>query len=671
MKKRIKGYDKHRSREVGLAHKGSFRIPIAIRLILSFLLIIVVTNLIFTIVGARIIGNRIVAEAQEKVGRDLNSAREIYLSKLNHLNDVVRLTADRFYIKDALISGDIGRFAEELVRVKVSEGLDLLTITDPLGIVLLRANNINLSGDSQYHNEFVAEAIDRNVPVAGTMIVSIEDLRLESELLVEQAHFTFIDTPMARVISKTEETSGLMLGAATPIFDYQNNLIGLLYGGILLNRNYEIVDEIKRTVFQDLQYKGQDIGTATIFQEDLRISTNVKNGDGSRAIGTRVSEEVYNQVVVNGKPYIGRAYVVNNWYFTAYEPIKSINRQIIGILYVGILEQKYVDIKQQTVFVFLAITLVGALVSMVLSYYISKSISMPINILVSASGEIAHGNLETRVEINSNDELGELAETFNTMASALKERDEKLKEFTKRKIMESERLALIGQLSANVAHELNNPLQGIVTYSHLLLEEMPQDDPSRDFLEKIVIQANRSRDIIRGLLDFSRQRKPDKTLCDVTDVLKGCVSLLEKQALFHNVEITFNLDEKLPLTIIDPSQIERVFINMIVNAADAMDGNGKLNLATRFDPVDHCIEVEFTDTGHGIAKENLEKIFDPFFTTKDTGHGVGLGLAISFGIIKEHNGTISVESEGGKGTTFIVRLPVTAEAESTKDEQSI
>jgi len=671
MKKRLKGYDKHRSRGVGSAHKGSFRIPIAIRLILSFLLIIVVTNLILTVVGARIIGNRIVAEAQEKVGRDLNSAREIYLSKLNHLNDVVRLTADRFYIKDALISGDIGKFAEELVRVKVSESLDLLTITDPLGTILLRANNINLSGDSQYHNELVAEVIDRNVPVAGTIIMPIEDLRLESQLLVEQAHFTFIDTPMARARSATEETSGMMLGAAAPIFDYQNNLIGILYGGFLMNRNYEIVDEIKRTVFEDLQYKGQDIGTATIFQDDLRISTNVKNGDGSRAIGTRVSEEVYNQVVVNGKPYIGRAYVVNNWYITAYEPIKNINHQIIGILYVGILEQKYVDIKQQTVFVFLAITLVGALVSMVLSYYISKSISLPINKLVSASGEIARGNLETRVEINSNDELGELAETFNTMASALKERDEKLKEFTKRKIMESERLALIGQLAANVAHELNNPLQGIVTYSHLLLEETPQDDPSRDSLEKIVTQANRSRDIIRGLLDFSRQRKPDKTLCDVTNVLKGCVSLLEKQALFHNVQITSNLDEKLPLTIIDPSQIERVFINMIVNAADAMDGNGKLNLATRFDPVDHCIEVEFTDTGHGIPKENLERIFDPFFTTKDTGHGVGLGLAISFGIIKEHNGIISVESEVGKGTTFIVRLPVTAEEESTKDEQSV
>jgi two-component system NtrC family sensor kinase len=662
---------KHRAIEDGSVRKGNLRIPIAIRLILSFLLIIVVTNLIFTLVGVQIISDRIVAEAQEKVGRDLNSAREIYLSKLNHINDVVRLTADRFYIKDALISGDVASFAEELVRVKVIENLDILTITDPSGKVLLRANNTSLSGDSQYHNDLVAAVMARNVPVSSTMIVPKEDLTFESQPLVTQAHFTFIDTPMARVRSETEETSGMMLGAAAPIFDYQNNLIGILYGGILLNRNYEIVDEIKRTVFQDLQYKSQDIGTATIFQDDLRISTNVKNGDGSRAIGTRVSEEVYNQVVVKGQPYVGRAYVVNNWYITAYEPIKNINHQIIGILYVGILEQKYVDIKQQTLFTFLAITLAGALVSMVLAYFISKSISQPINKLVTASGEVARGNLETSVKINSNDELGELADTFNTMATALKERDEKLKEFTKNKIMESERLALIGQLAANVAHELNNPLQGIVTYSHLLLEDLPPNDPAKDSLEKIVIQANRSRDIIRGLLDFSRQRKPDKTLCDVNNVLRECVSLLEKQALFQNVLITINLDERLPLTVIDPSQIERVFINIIVNAADAMDGKGKLNLSTRYNPSDHCVEVEFTDTGHGIAKENLDKIFDPFFTTKDTGHGVGLGLAISFGIIKEHNGILSVESEVGKGTTFIVRLPVTTEEESKKDETAV
>jgi len=664
-------FPKKRGRKTAPANRRGFRIPIATKLVLSFLLIIIIISVIFTIVGIQLISNRIVTEAQEKVTHDLNSAREIYQSQLRHINDVVRLTADRYYIKDALISGDVEKFTDELVRVKVSEGFDILTITDTSGNVLLRANNLGLAGDNQTHNELVAAALSRNVAVAATTIIFIDDLGLESPSLVEQAHFLFIDTPMARVRSETEEISGMMLEAAAPIFDYQNNLIGILYGGILLNRNYEIVDEIKRTVFQDLQYKGQDIGTATIMQDDLRISTNVKNGDGSRAIGTRVSEKVYDQVVVNGKPYIGRAYVVNNWYITAYEPIENINHQIIGILYVGILEQKYLDIKQQTVLAFIFIALIGVLVSTVLSYLLSRSISVPIKNLVLASEEVASGNLDTKVEITTTDELGKLAYTFNKMALALRERDDKLKEFTKSKIMESERLALIGQLSANVAHELNNPLTGIVTYSHLLLEELPPDDSSRDFLEKIVVQANRSKDIIRGLLDFSRQRKPDKTRCDVNNVMKGCVSLLEKQALFHNIQITSDLDEQLPLTVIDPSQIERVFINIIVNAADAMDGNGKLNLATRFDPADRCIEMEFKDNGHGIEKENLDKIFDPFFTTKDTGHGVGLGLAISFGIIKEHNGTMSVESEVGKGTTFIVRLPVTAEEESMKNEPSV
>jgi signal transduction histidine kinase len=224
--------------------------------------------------------------------------------------------------------------------------------------------------------------------------------------------------------------------------------------------------------------------------------------------------------------------------------------------------------------------------------------------------------------------------------------------------MESERLALIGQLSANVAHELNNPLQGIVTYSHLLLEGEVCDDKTRLSLQKIVTQANRCRDIIRGLLDFSRQRKPDKTLCNVNTILEECVSLLENQALFHNVRIEMALDKGLPLVVIDPSQIERVFINLIVNAAEAMNGNGNITLTTGYKPDDQKIEIYCIDTGSGISAENLEKIFDPFFTTKETGHGVGLGLAISYGVVKEHKGEILVESEDGKGTTFIVRLPI-------------
>jgi two-component system NtrC family sensor kinase len=187
---------------------------------------------------------------------------------------------------------------------------------------------------------------------------------------------------------------------------------------------------------------------------------------------------------------------------------------------------------------------------------------------------------------------------------------------------------------------------------------MQCNDGGRESVQKIVIQANSCRDIIRGLLDFSRQRKPQKTLCNINQVLDQCVSLLENQAIFHNIEIIKNFDSELPMVVIDPSQMERVFMNLIINAAEAIDGNGRLTLVTRSDPKKDFIELEFIDTGHGISEENMERIFDPFFTTKETGHGVGLGLAISYGIVKEHKGSILVESELDKGTTFIVRLPV-------------
>ena len=161
------------------------------------------------------------------------------------------------------------------------------------------------------------------------------------------------------------------------------------------------------------------------------------------------------------------------------------------------------------------------------------------------------------------------------------------------------------------------------------------------------------------MLDFSRQKKPDKTLSDLNAVLKDCTSLLINQALFHNIRIHTDFEEDLPNLICDPSQIERVFINLIINAAEAMEGNGHLSLKTRFIHEDDFIEISVSDTGQGIQPDDLDKIFDPFFTTKDIGHGTGLGLAISYGIVKSHNGTISVESEVDKGTTFVVRLPVT------------
>lgn len=640
------------------------RVPLATKLILSYLAVIAITVVVAGIVGTRLVGNMVVAEAQTAVTNDLNAAREILQGRLSDINDIVRLTADRFFLKDALLAGNIGQAASELTRVRKVEALDFLTVTDSSGDVLLRTSNPNVFGDYRNHDDLIAAARRGKNPVAAVSIITAEDLRKESPNLADLAYFRFIDTPKARVRAETEETSGMVLEAAAPIEDAQKRVIGFLYGGILLNRNFEIVDKVKHTVFRGVQYQGKDIGTATIFQDDVRIATNVMNPDGSRAIGTRAAADVYDQVVVEGKPWIGRAFVVNNWYITAYEPIRNVGGKITGILYVGVLEQKYVDIRKRTVGVFLAITLVGGLIAAVLSSLISRRVSATVTRLTRASQDMAHGNLDVKVAIKTNDELENLADAFNAMAASLKRRDEQLKEYATTKIRESERLALTGQLAAGVAHELNNPLQGILAYSHLLLERTPPESPSRPSLQKIANQADRCREIIRGLLDFARPRTPHLRPFSLNAILRECMALVENQAMFHNIRIVSHLADDLPPATVDPAQLQEVFMNLIINAAEAMDGVGDLTLSTRFDPGRRVVEADVADTGHGIRPEDMDRIFDPFFTTKAPGHGVGLGLAISQRILREHRGTIGVHSEVGKGTTFTVAVPIASQEEA-------
>ena len=637
------------------------RFPIATKLVMSYGIIIVLTSAIFSVVGVRIIGNRFVAQAQETVRTDLNSAREIYLNYVTRIDDKVRFVADRTFVRDPRLGGTRAQLTRTLEEIRRKDRLDVLAITDTAGVVVLRTTNPGIVGDNQSHDQLVRAVLRKREPAASTAVVPAADLRRESVLLAKRAFFELIPTPMARPRDKRQETSGMMLKAAAPVFDMSNRFVGVVYGGVLLNRDYEIVDKIKRTLFMGLRYEGRDIGTATIFQDDMRISTNVLNVDGSRATGTRMAENVYNQVIGQGQQWIGRAYVVNNWNITAYEPIFDYRGGIIGSLYVGMLEAKYVEVRTRTIFAFLAVTLIGALVVMGLSYLVSRKISASVRTLVFGVERMTRGDLDHRVELQSGDEFQELAETFNDMAAALKKRDEKLKELTARKLMESERLAIVGQLAAGVAHEINNPLQGIVAYSHLLLERLPEGDPGRVSVGKIVTQADRCREIVRGLLDFSRQRKPDKRPHDVNAVLQECVSLVDSQAMFHNIEIVKNLDPSLPRVPMDRAQVQQIFMNIILNAAEAMTEGGRLRLATRLTPDRSHVEVQFADTGCGISEENLERIFDPFFTTREARHGTGLGLAISYGIVKEHQGTISVESTVGKGTTFFVRLPVTTE----------
>ena len=247
---------------------------------------------------------------------------------------------------------------------------------------------------------------------------------------------------------------------------------------------------------------------------------------------------------------------------------------------------------------------------------------------------------------------------------------EKKLQDTHLQLVSSEKMASLGKLAAGIAHEINNPLGGILIYSSLMMEDLPEGDSKRGDLARIVQEASRCKDIVKSLLEFARQTEPKMEPTDINRAITDGLFFLENQALFHNVKIIKNLDPFLPFVRGNASQLKQVLINIIVNAAEAMHGNGTLTITSSTSPDRKWVTLEFTDTGEGIKEENLRRIFDPFFTTKEVGKGTGLGLATSYGIVEDHGGRISVKSKVGEGTTFTIELPTYPEEQTVKEGQS-
>ncbi len=654
-----------------------FRPTLRTKIILSFMIIIIFGGLITLSIGWRLVKKTIISQAQTKVRHDLSSAWMVFNEKLNDIKEIVALTAARESLHEAIRNKRLDILLKYLRRVREDYGLDILNLTDSEGRVIVRTRNPKIVGDDQSQDEILMWALNRGV-IAHPQIVSREELLKEGEDLADQAYMDFIQTPKAAPRAEDRETSGMMLKAASSVVDENNILLGVLYGGVLLNRNYEIVDRVKEIVFKGEKYRGMEIGTATIFQNDLRISTNVKNADGERAIGTRISREVNDAVLKQGKAWIDRAFVVTDWYITAYEPIRNIKGEIIGILYVGMLERPYIDTAKKLMFTFILMASLLVVVLLGILYFSITRITDPLKKMVVATKKIAKGNLTHKVEINSRDEIGYLAECFNQMTEELKMANEKLIEWGKTlekkveertkelrdmqaHLIQSEKLASLGKLAAGIAHEINNPLGGILIYSHLVLEDLPKNSPHYENMKKIVKETTRCKNIVKGLLEFARPKEPEVSLTDINQLVDSSLSIMERQALFQNIKIKKEYSSELPKIIVDSSQLQQVFTNIILNAAEAMDGSGTLTLVTSVDKDKKYIDVKFIDTGHGIKPEDMERVFEPFFTTKEVGKGTGLGLAISYSIIQKHGGKIEVESEVGKGSTFTVRLPLKPE----------
>ena len=652
------------------------RLSLRTKLVLSFLFVVIAGGVLSSLIGTQLVAKTIILQAQNKVKHDLSIARLVYSESLDHVRYVVQLTASGRTIPEYLQSGRLKTLQDFLVQRRKEYGLDMLTLTDERGRVMMRTYHPFHTGDDRSADPLIQKALAGET-VSSTVIVSRQELLAEGSDLAERAFIVPIPTPKASERPVEEGDYGMLLKAAVPVLDGTGRLLGALYGGVLLNRNYEIVDKVRGLLYGEGRYDGKEMGTATIFLGGLRISTNVRNEHGDRAIGTRVSDEVYEAVIRKGQLWEDRAFVVNDWYITAYEPIRDLTGKIVGILYVGMLEVPYIDLRNKVVYSFFGIGVLGVFLVLLLSFFITTGIIRPLREMVWATRKIAEGDLSLELPISSKDEIGQLAESFNHMLIRLKQARQELEDYGRTleekveqrsqqlkkiqaQLMQSEKLASLGRLASGVAHEINSPLTGILTFSHLMMRKLKDNPELQRELELIVRETTRVSTIVRGLLDFARESKPQKRPCNINDLILHTLSLVEHQSVFHDIRIVKNLDPQLAMALLDANQIQQVFMNILLNAADAMPAGGTLTITTIMLPEDSFVQVRFADTGTGIPEKDLHRIFDPFFTTKADKRGTGLGLAVSYGIIERHRGHIEVQSEEGKGTTFTIKLPLQA-----------
>jgi two-component system NtrC family sensor kinase len=632
------------------------------RLAIGLILVAVIPGLVAAIVGIHFIDEGIIQQAQNKVRLDLNTAREIYEGHVREIQTLLEFSAIRPSIWQSLKEENIPLLSQTMLGIYGQSGADLLGITDTQLRVVFRCTNPSVSGDSVGMLTAVAKAWETGAVTGGTQVIPREVLLNEGTELASQALIRIVPTPKAKPEGNNESTDGMALIAAAPVFDDAGKPIGVIYSARLLNRDYAIVDRIKDTVYRGEQYHGTDVGTSTIFLGDVRIATNVLTEDRSRAIGTRVSADVYRRVLVEGNRWTDRAFVVNGWYITAYEPLRDILGNVVGMLYVGILEKPYTDMRRRIGLTFLGIAGAGIALAGGISYLLSRSVLGPVKHLAEGARRLACGELEYRVQVESSDEIGSLCESFNRMAESLLDRDRQLMENTQRQLTQSEKLASVGRLAAGVAHEINNPLTGVLTFGHLLLDEPELSEGVKRDIQVIVDETTRCREIIRNLLDFARETEPECRPVDINDLIRKTLDIVRNQSMFQDIAIHERLAAGLPAIPTDPNQIKQVLMNLILNAAEAMPGGGAITISTQFGEDDRFVTFCVQDTGCGISAEDLERIFDPFFTTKEPGKGTGLGLSVSYGIVQRHGGTITVTSEVGKGSTFEVHLPVTEHA---------
>ena len=616
-----------------------------------------------------------------KVNGDLTIAHQ-YLSRILEITeDQIKALGNSARFRD--VTASITEFDSFLDDRRNELGLDYLYLLADGGTVLASAPMQPAVSSPRMNWPIIKSAFSGSAKTSIDLFTNAE-LEELSPKMAERSRLKLVPTPNAIQTDRTEETRGMVVQSAAPVF-MGDGRRAVLVGGILLNQNLVFIDTINDLVYREASLPKGSKGTATLFLDDVRMTTNVRLFEGERALGTRVSAIVRAAVLGEGRTWLDSAFVVNDWYISAYEPVIDSYGKRIGMLYVGFLETPFKQAKYETLLTIAAAFILITAASIPIFLRWARSIFKPLEHMTGTIANVEKGDLTARTGIvDANDEIGLVAAHLDELLDRLQARDRELRKFnqelntrveertrelrlanrqleaTTKQLIMSEKLAAIGEITAGVAHEINNPvavMQGnLEVVRNLMGKKARLADTEFRLLDE---QIHRISQIVTKLLQFA---KPEEYSDYVEshrpqDVIEDSLPLV--QHLLQKSEIEIERDDKATrLIVMNRTELQQVLVNLIVNAIHAMPDGGRLTLHTcdASNENRNGVRIDVRDTGVGITAEVLEKIFDPFYTTKRR-QGTGLGLSISHTLISRQGGTISVDSKPGVGTTFSVWLP--------------
>jgi len=606
------------------------------KLILPYVLLTVLIALAGTFIVTRLVTSSV----RERFVNQLFEASRvagdgIVRRERTHLVDL-RLLAFTEGVPEAMARQDADRLQELLWPLILNNGMEVATAVGLDGTEIL-----SLARDPQT-NEYVAS----------------RGLDFSSLDIVRRVLSGQVDDQGDKYVGFLETTYGAYLFTSAPVHDAAGNLVGVMLRG---SRLESLLAEMKAQSLADvvvLDQQGALVAT-TLPQPDEGFDALVLDPAETADVDPSMTRDL----TLYGRPFQA-----------VYAPLQ-VRQQAMGILVVVLPSNYIVSTEATSRNTFsLVFSLVTAGV-IVIGYLLSQSIARPILKLRTISQAVAAGDLEQSTGLESPDEIGELASAFDTMTVRLRERTEEAarlyaetvqrnKELadansrlqaTQAQLVQSEKLAAVGQLTAGIVHDVKNPLAVIKGLAEELREEPGLVEPVRAQLSVIRDNAARANTIVTDLLKFARQSSPEMTELDMRQSVEAAVRLTEYLARKGNVKVVVDLPSRAAVGVYDPQQIEQVLINLIQNAVQAMPGGGTLRVNLSL--AAGVMAIAIADTGIGIPPENLTRIFDPFFTTKPEGEGTGLGLSVSYGIVSRHGGKIGLESKVGQGSTFTILLP--------------